>query len=586
MPVSFREQYLDHGQITTQLRAWAEAHPEFVTLRALTTTEEGREQWLLTVGREPESTRPAIWIDANMHAVELCGSNVALAVAEDFISLHRDPDARPHGLPPHLCERLRELHVHVMPRLSPDGAEAVLTGESIVRSVPRDPLGRQSRRPRWIPRDLNGDGRVLTIRVEDPTGEFCESDELPGLMLPRRLEDPGPFYKIYPEGLIEHFDGRTIPSASGINGGGVDLNRNFSARWEPEPTQSGAGPFALSEPESRAVAEFAVTNPSIFAWFNLHTFGGVFIRPPSERPDSTLDPQDRAVFKEVERWAQEHTRYPSVGGFEQFTYVPNKPLHGDLIDFVYRVRGCLTFAVELWDLFAQAGIRLRQSARERFVDIYETLTREELHALARWDREHNGARCAHDWRPFTHPQLGAVELGGFDPRFGLWNPPPEGLAKLCEAHAAVILRAAALAPAIVISDLRVTSLGDGRHAVDVTVENHGYLGSFGIASARACPWNEPLRAELVLDPSDQKRDLALEQPELSSRELGHLDGWGRGPHGELAAAFYQRSRGTSGRAHARWYTRGSGLARVRVTGVRTGTIERVVELGDDARDDQ
>ncbi|MCA9687829.1 MAG: peptidase M14, partial [Myxococcales bacterium] len=72
--------------------------------------------------------------------------------------------------------------------------------------------------------------------------------------------------------------------------------------------------------------------------------------------------------------------------------------------------------------------------------------------------------------------------------------------------------------------------------------------------------------------------LELDEPDDGARELGHLDGWGRGPHGENAAAFFQRSRGSSGRAHARWHVVGHGVARVRVSGARVGTIERVLEL--------
>ena len=41
------------------------------------------------IGRNPDEARPAVWIDGNMHASEVCGSSVALAIAEDIIALHR-----------------------------------------------------------------------------------------------------------------------------------------------------------------------------------------------------------------------------------------------------------------------------------------------------------------------------------------------------------------------------------------------------------------------------------------------------------------------------------------------------------------
>ena len=36
---------------------------------------------------------------------------------------------------------------------------------------------------------------------------------------------------------------------------------------------------AGSAPETRAVMDFAIKHPHIFTWLNLHTFGGVLIRP-------------------------------------------------------------------------------------------------------------------------------------------------------------------------------------------------------------------------------------------------------------------------------------------------------------------
>ena len=47
------------------------------------------------------------------------------------------------------------------------------------------------------------------MRVQDPGGELVEAREFPGLLVERTLEDEGPFYKLYPEGMIEHFDDDT-----------------------------------------------------------------------------------------------------------------------------------------------------------------------------------------------------------------------------------------------------------------------------------------------------------------------------------------------------------------------------------------
>src|SRR5690606_39251639 len=104
--------------------------------------------------------------------------------------------------PAHLGETLRELLFYIMPRVSPDGAEAVLQTGRYLRSTPRD-ARMQKQHSYWRCGDIDGDGLSLVMRVEDVSGDFVESGEVEGLMLARRLEDPGPYYKIYPEGHIE-----------------------------------------------------------------------------------------------------------------------------------------------------------------------------------------------------------------------------------------------------------------------------------------------------------------------------------------------------------------------------------------------
>ncbi|HET9625342.1 MAG TPA: M14 family zinc carboxypeptidase, partial [Kofleriaceae bacterium] len=225
--LGFRHAYLDHERLTAQLYAWVEAFPDVCRLTSLARTPEGRDVWLLTVGREPDRIRPAVWVGGNIHAAELAGSSVALAIAEDALRLHLE--ARPAdalGLAPPIVERLRDVLFYVVPRISPDGAEHVLRVGRPVRSVPRDPRVERGT-PRWIPGDADGDGQARTMRVRDPGGELVETREFPGLLVQRALDDDGPFYKLYPEGHIEHFDGKNVPSPHFLGDNPIDLNRNF-----------------------------------------------------------------------------------------------------------------------------------------------------------------------------------------------------------------------------------------------------------------------------------------------------------------------------------------------------------------------
>jgi len=564
----FRARYLRHDDLTAQMRAWCEAFPSLVRMESLGPTPEGRPLWVLTVGPDPAVCRPSVWIDGNMHAGEYAGSSVALAIAEDLLRMHLDPAHAPHGLPAHVVETLRGVRAFVMPRMSPDGAEAVLTTGRYVRSVPRETRG-EPLVPRWRHHDLNDDGLALVMRQEDPAGEFVESDDYAGLLVPRRLEDPGPYYKIYPEGTIEGWDGHTVPSPHYLQEFDVDLNRNFPFAWAPEERQAGAGRYAASEPESRAVVDFVGKHPEIFAWLNLHTFGGVFIRPMGDKPDTKMVPEDLAVWRQVGQWAEQCTGYPVVSGFEEFLYEPDTPLHGDLIDYGYCQRGALAYVCELWDLFHQLGI----PRKKPFVEHYSRFRREDYVTLARWDHAHNGSRIVRPWHPFQHPQLGPVEIGGLDPRVGIWNPPYDKLGSVCAAQSAAFLRVAAMAPRVRLSEVSVTALGDGVHRIVVDVENVGYLPSYVLASARALAWNRPLRAEVV--PGDGVTLLDLAQ---GRRDLGHLEGWGRGPEAG-SSLFHLRSRGSGSRARAEVLVRGEGDVTVRVIGTRVGTLARTVRVG-------
>ncbi len=565
MDADFRHRYLTYEELTATLQQWAGKWPEHARLESLGTTAEGRELWLLTIGPRPDEIRPAVWVDGNMHAAELCGSSVALGIAEDMLRLHAEGTV-PHNLSPAVCAALRETLFYVMPRISPDGAERMLTECRYVRSNTRDDRPDASR-SYWRPRDLDGDGRALAMRVQDPTGEFVEAPDVPNLMVLRTLDDDGPFYKLYPEGIIENFDGRTVPSPSFLSDSPIDLNRNFPWSWAPDHEQPGAGGYPGSEPESRAVIEFTSARPNIFAWLNLHTFGGVGIRPLGHQPDSRMDQEDLAIFRQIGAWLEEHTGYPMVSGYEEFLYEPDKPLHGDLTDYAYHQRGCIAWVVELWDLFRQVGLERKKP----FVKAYTDLDREDMVAIARWDREHNAGRAVLDWTAFEHPQLGAVELGGIDPRVGMWNPPYELLPGICNQHAAAFLRVAAMAPRPRIADVTATALGDGLTRVDITVENVGYLPTYVLSSARKLTWNEAPYLELHCSGCE-----LAEGP--ARRPVGHLDGWGRGAGEGTGALYYPYGRGTTGRARQSVVVKGKGELGLSLRSCRIGEIRHAVTL--------
>jgi murein tripeptide amidase MpaA len=68
------DRYIGYDELTSGLKAVAAAYPKLVEIRTLGQSYEGREIWLAVVTNMktgPDTEKPAVWSDANIHATEV-----------------------------------------------------------------------------------------------------------------------------------------------------------------------------------------------------------------------------------------------------------------------------------------------------------------------------------------------------------------------------------------------------------------------------------------------------------------------------------------------------------------------------------
>ena len=70
------DRYYRYDHLTELLQRWVSEHPTLLTIESIGTTFEGRDIWALTLTDQytgGHDTKPAYYVDANIHAGEVTG---------------------------------------------------------------------------------------------------------------------------------------------------------------------------------------------------------------------------------------------------------------------------------------------------------------------------------------------------------------------------------------------------------------------------------------------------------------------------------------------------------------------------------
>ena len=450
------------GELTDWLHAFADTYPDLVRLDVLGRSWEGREIWIATVTNSATGAhgdKPAMWIDGNIHAVETT-SSVAVVHFLRHLCVN-------HGRDERVTRALDTRTFYLVPRVNPDGAELAL-GEvpSSVRSNTRPwPVAEQL--DGLVPGDIDRDGRQLQMRIADPNGAWKPYPADPRLMIEREPDEhgDGPFYRLLTEGDVVGFDGSTVRAAPPLSG--VDSNRNFPYQWRREPGHG--GDFPTSEPEVAAIVRGVVDRKNIGWYLTYHTFAGMHVRPFGDRSDDAFPTEDLRAYESFGRRAMALTGYPALPTSVAFGYDPKMIHTGMSIDWAYGELGVYAWVTEFWNPLRAAGIEPTSH-----VDWYTDHPFDDELRLLAWADDHTVDGCV-PWYEYDHPQLGRVELGGWNTAAVFWNPPGHLLESEIAPHHEVALSQALSGPLLRLRDTVITRLSDDTWRLRVVVENDGWL---------------------------------------------------------------------------------------------------------------
>jgi hypothetical protein len=437
----------DYDEVTSYLKGYAAAYPDWVTLESIGKSAQGRDMWLVTLHNKAtgdELGKPAMYVDGNTHANEVQGTE-ATVYTLDFL-LHN------YGHLERVTELMDRAVFYFVPMVNPDGRARWFEGPStahfprtVMQAVDDDRDGVADEDGYD---DLDGDGIITQMRKKVPLGEggYKLHPKDSRILVEVEGEEKGDYIRLGSEGYDNDGDGRVNED----NIGYVDPNRTWGYDWQPEYVQGGAGPYPLSIPETRAIATWALTKPNIIGAQSFHNNGKMILRGPGAKSEPKFSRFDLESFDLI---GEEGARM--LPGYRYM--IVWKDLYttfGATDDHFYRVHGAVSFTNELYEPPTDLDGDGETSDEERM----------EFNDVITLGRQFVG------WSEVDHPQYGKVEVGGMRHDVGRV---PEGWMLEEETHrnAAFVLFHAYQMPKLAFGEPEVTEAGKNLWRLEVPVRN-------------------------------------------------------------------------------------------------------------------
>lgn len=444
--------YYDHKEIGEICSRIAKAHPNLAKVSSIGKSYEGRELWLLTVtnfAKGGPSSKPAMYIDGNIHGNEIQGSEVALYTGWYVAEMYGQVDW--------ITALLDEKTLYLVPTINPDGRDSFI-------HLPNSP---NSPRSGYVPRDddgdgifdeddeddLDGDGNIVQMRVKDPNGRWIPDPEDPRMMTFAKPDQPGEYDLLGSEGIDNDGDGMLNEDGPGS----YDPNRNWPWKWAPQYVQWGADRYPGSLPETRAVIDFTQNHDNIAAFQTYHNSGGMILRGPGTKDDASIFQwEDIQVCNFLGKLGEE-----MLPGYRYMVlYKDLYTVYGGEIDYFYGIRGAITFTNELWTSFDY--FRKKQEGEQSWFG-----GRGETY---RFDKLLLFGEGVVPWKPYNHPQFGQVEIGSIKKAWTR-TAPSFLIEEMCHRNMAFTLYHLYHTPKVIVDTITTKKLPNGLTEVTAAIKN-------------------------------------------------------------------------------------------------------------------
>lgn len=349
------------------------------------------------------------------------------------------------------------------------------------------------------PSDIDGDGLILTMRVPDPDGRWIADPNDPrALVEADALRGEIGKWKLFVEGRDSDGD-EQVGEDPKLD---VEVARNFPHGWKEHAAFS--GPWPTSEPEAQALCEFVLTHRDVQM---VVVYGALdtLVEPQKNTPDApggllTNPPEaDTKLYAEIgKRYKALTSSKAKSAGDDDGTFQAWCQLQRGLwcvsispwtlpLDEAEKKKDGASEAPKEGEKPAEGDAKKPEGARDPSDDAKRL----------RWiDAKNESARFV-AWRPFQHPELGAVEIGGFAP-FALIEPPESERAAIADAQRAFLVELAGKLARVRISEVTAEDLG-GVWKIKATIANDAFLPQSS-AAARRTGETRPARVRIELPP--------------------------------------------------------------------------------------